>query len=117
MTKTAQERREAKKIASAKYRASHVAEASAATAKWKCENKYGISIEIKKDMLSAQMGECFICDGPIELYSANVDHDHRYGNNWWAVRGLLCHKCNKGLGCFNDDQTLCLKAAEYLRAA
>jgi Recombination endonuclease VII len=43
--------------------------------------------------------------------SLSVDHDHRSGK----VRGLLCSDCNIGLGMFQDDLTLLLKAVKYLQ--
>ena len=53
---------------------------------------------------------CGICR--IELAEADwhVDHCHRTGK----VRGILCHKCNIGLGHFNDDPVLFARAAEYV---
>jgi len=40
-----------------------------------------------------------------------VDHDHKNGE----VRGLLCHRCNVGLGNFQDNPELLLKAYKYLK--
>lgn len=39
-----------------------------------------------------------------------VDHFHDNG----AIRGLICAKCNRGLGLFDDSPTLLLAAAQYL---
>lgn len=39
------------------------------------------------------------------------DHDHT--NN--KFRGWLCHKCNRAIGCFDDDVDRMKKAIEYLK--
>lgn len=40
----------------------------------------------------------------------HIDHCHRTG----IVRGLLCSRCNTGLGLLRDDPALLLRAIEYL---
>ena len=54
--------------------------------------------------------ECAICDSAEPLV---VDHDHKTG----AIRGMLCFRCNCGLGHFRDDPSLLEMAANYLSAA
>jgi len=62
-------------------------------------------------MECAQGGVCAICGGINDNDDAlSVDHDHETGR----IRGLLCSKCNKGLGSFNDDPELLRKAIAYL---
>ena len=61
------------------------------------------------EMFAAQHGRCLICNRP-EKWELRVDHDHITGK----VRGLLCHKCNSGLGMFNDDLGLLQTAVHYL---
>lgn len=73
---------------------------------------YGISLEDKNKMLENQDYSCKICG--IEESSLNkrmaVDHCHTTGK----VRGLLCDRCNRGIGWFDDNPELLRKAAEYL---
>jgi hypothetical protein len=75
---------------------------------------YGITPEDYAAMLAAQGGGCAIC-GAAEgtekrIKYLHVDHDHETGK----VRGLLCHLCNLGIGKFQDDPELLVKAAHYL---
>jgi hypothetical protein len=80
---------------------------------------YGIEPGEAEGMHAAQDGRCAICRKPIPLgngaasTSACVDHDHGTG----LVRGLLCRKCNAGIGMFADDPGRLEAAAKYLRAA
>lgn len=81
---------------------------------------YGITPERFVEMETAQGGLCAICGLP-ESYAGNrtnthrkrklsIDHDHGTG----TVRGLLCHRCNLGLGNFRDDPELLKAATRYL---
>lgn len=74
---------------------------------------YGITIQDYDDMVAAQRGGCAICGGPAggSCGRFHVDHDHVTG----VIRSLLCHKCNVGLGSFNDDPLRLELAAVYLR--
>lgn len=76
---------------------------------------YGLTSEEHDAMLATQDNACAICRGPFqggprESVVPCVDHDHATG----AVRGLLCHRCNHGLGHFKDSPTSLRAAADYL---
>lgn len=58
-------------------------------------------------MYMKQYGVCAIC----EEEATHVDHSHKTGK----IRGLLCNRCNLGLGLFRDDHVLLSLAAQYLR--
>ena len=61
-----------------------------------------------------QNGCCAICKGeePSDFKGRlSIDHDHSSGK----IRGLLCMKCNSGLGMFNDDEDILLNAIKYLK--
>lgn len=66
---------------------------------------------IKQIMLIDQHFACAICFEDIEK-SAYMDHDHQ--SNY--IRGLLCRKCNWGLGNFRDNTELLERAVEYLKS-
>lgn len=80
----------------------------------KFKTQYGITIEEYDAMLKQQGGACAICgvDKPSgRTTHFAVDHCHTTG----AVRGLLCTKCNRGLGLFNDDTIRIERAVKYLK--
>jgi Recombination endonuclease VII len=70
----------------------------------------GVSLEQYEEMLARQNGVCPICLLPPKVRRLDLDHDHRTGK----VRGLLTHKCNRGLAYFADDPARLRRAADYL---
>src|SRR2546423_5792224 len=61
------------------------------------KRKFGLTLEEYDEMLAAQEGGCAICgEAPEEGKILHIDHDHETG----LVRGLLCQRCNHGLGLF-----------------
>lgn len=71
---------------------------------------YGISEDEFDQMMTNQEGKCYICKGDNGSIALCIDHDHLTGK----VRGLLCNKCNRGLGLFSDDLVLLKRAMNYL---
>ena len=70
--------------------------------------KYGMGKAEYYELLDAQEGVCAICKGVERDFM--VDHCHKTG----VIRGLLCRKCNTGLGMFDDVPNLLRQAADYL---
>jgi hypothetical protein len=75
----------------------------------KFKYKYGISLFQYELLFKAQNGKCAICDEPSKA-TLDVDHDHATGK----VRGLLCRRCNLGIGHFCDDPDVIRNAMKYL---
>lgn len=61
-------------------------------------------------MYVEQDGKCAICSIDVAESEACIDHDHKTGE----IRGLLCTRCNTGLGFFGDDFSVLMNAARYL---
>jgi hypothetical protein len=73
---------------------------------------YGISLEEIQKLREKQGGKCAICLVDFKDFSsACVDHCHTTGK----VRGLLCNRCNHGLGHFRDNLSTLQRAIEYLK--
>lgn len=70
---------------------------------------YGLTEEQFKKI---DTGNCAICGVHFSALRKrlHIDHDHATGK----VRGMLCNKCNLGLGQFNDSVDLLKKAIGYL---
>jgi hypothetical protein len=81
------------------------------------KRKYGLTLDEYEEMLASQSGGCAICrrtdPGTINRKFLYVDHVHSTGE----VRGILCARCNTGIGMFLDDPTLLLAAVSYLDKA
>ena len=80
------------------------------------KSTYGITSEDYEKLLKKQNYRCAICDQIHEDAKGScggrllVDHDHIT----LAVRGLLCFKCNTGLGHFKDNLDLLRLATKYM---
>jgi hypothetical protein len=86
--------------------------------RWRAENPglqtarlYGVSVELLWGLLHAQGHRCAICRKPFGDKTPHVDHDHKTHK----VRGLLCVRCNVGLGHVEHDRGKWVrKAMKYL---
>lgn len=84
-------------------------------------SRYGLTGEQYDEMLQAQEGVCAVCRQPEWFIDPRkgtprnlaVDHCHSTGR----VRGLLCGRCNRAIGHFEDDHEVLTRAAAYLKRA
>lgn len=83
------------------------------------KNRFGITIEHYESILKSQNNLCAICKNP-EIHSCkkygspkrlSVDHCHKTG----SIRGILCQRCNQGIGSFCDNTDYLLNAYHYLK--
>lgn len=81
------------------------------------KSKFSLTQEQWFQLLSSQGGKCAICDIDLIIMvhrrknSACTDHDHETG----AVRGILCTRCNQGIGLLQDQYDVVQRAADYLK--
>ena len=92
-------------------------------AAWRnCLKRFNLTEEQYDEMFKRQLGLCAICHKPetggIRLA---VDHDHACCNSdsscGKCVRGLLCKRCNMGIGLLGDNFDTIMNAALYVRSA
>lgn len=95
-------------------------ETRAAIKKWMAQNpekmrdyrmrfNHGITLAEYNSMFQEQNGLCKICQKHDD--KLHIDHCHKSN----VIRGLLCGKCNRGLGMYDDSPELLEAAAAYLR--
>ena len=83
--------------------------------------RYHAAVQFRKNLDFSTMSKskydntnnCGICDKFVDGPDKNIDHDDDNG----LVRGILCNKCNRGIGNFDDNAWRLAKAAEYLSNA
>jgi len=72
---------------------------------------HGLTPKHYEKLSAAQNGMCAICsvcpDPGKRLY---IDHCHKTNR----IRGLLCNRCNRAMGLFEDDPELLRKVIDYL---
>lgn len=74
---------------------------------------YGLTPDDYNQMLEEQNFSCALCTRHASEFKRAlfVDHDHTTG----VVRGLLCAKCNLGLGNLGDSIEGLERAVDYLK--
>jgi hypothetical protein len=80
---------------------------------------HGITQEQYKQLLVLQDNRCAVCQTPFSATKTTaIDHDHSCcpGNYSCGkcVRGIVCTKCNVGLGMFDDNPQILVSAVRYL---
>lgn len=65
-----------------------------------------------KNKLLLTNTKCQICQTPFTENTRFIHLDHCHTTN--EIRGVLCHNCNIGLGCFKDNPDFLKGAIEYL---
>lgn len=86
--------------------------------KSKLKIAFGLSEQAYEALFQSQNGRCAICrkteDEALAICKKKlfVDHCHATGR----IRGLLCMKCNGGLGMFGDSERVLVRALDYLRS-
>jgi Recombination endonuclease VII len=83
---------------------------------------YNITKAQYTELLSSQGYQCAICMTDVSKVALLcIDHDHsccpqKARSCGKCIRGLLCSKCNKGIGLFDDDIKSLRSAIKYLES-
>lgn len=119
--------KEKNRLAKVRYREANRERTALASKRWKLNNpdkvrainrkadlkwKYGISIQEFDQLLESQQYKCAICSISHHdvTYGLYVDHCHKSNE----IRGLLCSRCNMGLGLFREQADFLNGAINYL---
>ena len=99
-------------IHSRQWRIKNPEKAKTKTQTWRNNHykKYGITLQKYEELVQLQNNLCAICGRPPESRNLHVDHCHKTGK----IRGLLCRRCNRGIGILRDSTEIMTKAISYL---
>ena len=75
--------------------------------------EHGITLEQYQEMFDKQNGCCAICNVHQDKLKQALCVDHNHQTN--KIRGLLCGKCNRGIGYLNDNINTLEQAINYLK--
>jgi len=75
----------------------------------KVKHTYGLNKKEYEALVKKHNGKCAICE--FDNKQLGIDHCHYTGK----VRGLLCSRCNSGIGMLGDDVKTLQKAMKYLK--
>lgn len=83
---------------------------------WRLKTFYGMTHDEFLTALEMQGYTCSLCG--LEFIDGTnakpqIDHDHETGE----VRGIICKRCNQGLGCLGDTIEALNRAIAYLKEA
>lgn len=84
--------------------------------------KYGLPKGGIEQLVEAAGHQCAICECPVTIESARIDHDHSCCSDdrqtcGECVRGVLCNSCNSGIGLLRDDPAILRAAISYLESS
>lgn len=83
----------------------------------KLKVRFKITLKEYNDLIIKQKNKCGICGNVFNFEKRNsmqypcIDHSHK--NN--KIRGILCRKCNSGLGGFKDNIKIINQAIKWLK--
>jgi hypothetical protein len=84
----------------------------------KRERDYNVSNEKYNNLKKQQDNKCAVCKEPFNK-EPHIDHDHnccpeKSKSCGKCIRGLLCTRCNCGLGLFRDNPIFLQNALNYI---
>lgn len=86
---------------------------------YRWQRRHGLTPETLVALLNRYGAQCGICQQPLDLASMHIDHDHLCCPSRHSCvncrRGILCGRCNRGIGMFDDTPERLIEAARYLR--
>lgn len=93
------------------YRAANREAIRAYHSAWSRSRRSGYTPREYAAAITDQNGLCKLCQSPPTTVGLYADHCHETG----IKRGLLCVRCNSGLGMFGDRAELLLRAVDYIK--